>query len=84
MLLPNKDRKLYRRIVSNKNLSYLERKALRSQIVSKTKKITICPHCGELNGVVKKCGPFKIVHDKYRSKKETDPIILQMIGMVNF
>lgn len=79
VLLPNKDRKLYRRIVSNKNLSYLERKALRSQIVSKTKKITICPHCGELNGVVKKCGPFKIVHDKYRSKKETDPIILQMI-----
>lgn len=33
------------------------------------RKVLYCPHCGEINGTVKKVGPLKIIHEKYRSKK---------------
>ncbi len=32
----------------------------------KAKKLTQCFSCGDLNGVVKKCGLLKISHEKYR------------------
>jgi hypothetical protein len=66
--------------VMNPSLPYLVRKAFRKQILDKAKKITVCPHCGELNGTVKKCGLLKIVHEKYRSKKATDPVITDALG----
>ena len=31
-----------------------------------------CPHCGSINGAVKKAGALKIVHDKFRAKKTAD------------
>jgi hypothetical protein len=34
--------------------------------VEKAKKLTQCFSCGDLNGVVKKCGLLKISHEKYR------------------
>ncbi|XP_049812819.1 DNA-directed RNA polymerase III subunit RPC1 [Schistocerca nitens] len=75
VLLPDKDKKPFRNKVMNPAIPYLTRKALRKQILDKCKKITICPHCSELNGVVKKCGLLKIVHEQYRSKKKTDPLV---------
>jgi DNA-directed RNA polymerase III subunit RPC1 len=80
VLLPDKERKPLLMKVMNPSLPYLVRKALRKQILDKAKKITVCPHCRELNGTVKKCGLLKIVHEKYRSKKSTDPVIVDVLG----
>jgi DNA-directed RNA polymerase III subunit RPC1 len=60
-------------------LSYLARKALRKQIQVRAKKFSICPHCGDINGVVKKSGLLKITHEKYRNKKP-DPAMLSQLG----
>lgn len=57
----------------------------------KAKKVTTCPHCQELNGVVKKVtaamkvggsggSVLKIIHEKFRSKKEKDAIVKQQLG----
>jgi DNA-directed RNA polymerase III subunit RPC1 len=35
-------------------------------VVEKSKKLTQCFSCGEINGTVKKCGLLKISHEKYR------------------
>ncbi|XP_063217430.1 DNA-directed RNA polymerase III subunit RPC1 [Bacillus rossius redtenbacheri] len=83
VLLSSKDRKPFRLKVMNPSLPYLVRKALRKQIIDKAKKVSLCPHCGELNGVVKKCGLLKIVHDKYRSKNSTDPVVTEQIAAYN-
>lgn len=80
VLLPDKERKPCRMKVMNPSLPYLVRKAFRKQILDKAKKISVCPHCGELNGTVKKCGLLKIVHEKFRSKKSTDPVIVDALG----
>jgi hypothetical protein len=37
-----------------------------SLAIEKAKKLTQCFSCGDLNGVVKKCGLLKISHEKYR------------------
>jgi len=80
VLLNERLRQNVRHRVLNPDLSYLSRKALRKEILEKCKKVTTCPHCGSLNGVVKKCGLLKIVHDKYRSKKKTDIVVKNVLG----
>ncbi|OXU26333.1 hypothetical protein TSAR_003123 [Trichomalopsis sarcophagae] len=75
VMLNPKDKKMYLDRVLNPNLSYLSRKALRKQILEKAKKCTTCHYCGELNGTVKKAGLLKIVHEKYKNKKPSDPIV---------
>lgn len=80
VLLTSAESQIYRAKVRNPALSYLVRKALRKQIQDKAKKKTICPHCGDINGVVKKCGLLKISHEKYRNKKQ-ESIIQQKLGM---
>ena len=37
-------------------------------LFEKCRKITKCPHCGSLNGPVKKVGPLKIVHERIQPK----------------
>lgn len=80
VLLSNKERVTFRSRILNPNLPYLSKKALRKQILDKTKKVSVCPHCRSLNGVVKKCGMFKISHDKYRNKKKSDPVVTDKLG----
>lgn len=84
VLLSDKERKSLKTKVMNPGLPYLVRKALHKQILDKAKKITVCPHCRELNGTVKKCGLLKIVHEKYRSKKATDPVVTDALGELHF
>jgi DNA-directed RNA polymerase III subunit RPC1 len=45
-------------------------------VLLKAKKHTKCPYCDALNGPVKK-GPglMKIVHEPFRGKRKTDPIL---------
>lgn len=63
-------------------MSYLTKKSLRAQILKKAKRLTTCPHCKSLNGMVKKgfAGILKIVHDKYRSKKNSDHVVERVLG----
>lgn len=56
------------------------RKALRKQIWEKAKKKTECPNCKENNGPVKKAGFLKIVHEKYKNLKKTDPIVQERLA----
>uniref|UniRef100_A0A915ASZ0 DNA-directed RNA polymerase subunit n=2 Tax=Parascaris univalens TaxID=6257 RepID=A0A915ASZ0_PARUN len=64
LLLSGEQRKAFLRQVNNPNLDYLRRKALHKRIVTASKKITICPHCGHKNGMVKKAvgAVLKIAH----------------------
>lgn len=80
VLLSNQDKERFRSKILNPDLPYLTKKALRRQILDKTKKVSICPHCRSLNGVVKKCGMLKIVHDKYRNKKKSDPTVTDKLA----
>jgi len=84
VLLSDKEIKSLKMKVMNPGLPYLVRKALHKQVLEKAKKITVCPHCRELNGTVKKCGLLKIVHEKYRSKKATDPVVTDALGELHF
>ena len=68
-------RKNFRAKLNNPNLPYLTKKTLRKQIQDECKKVTHCPNCNDLNGVVKKCGVLKISHEKFRSVKKNSPII---------
>lgn len=56
------------------------RKALRKQIWEKAKKKTTCPNCKEINGPVKKGGFLKIVYEKYKNLKKTDPLIQEKLA----
>ncbi|KAJ1529329.1 hypothetical protein ONE63_006119 [Megalurothrips usitatus] len=80
VLLSNKDKAQFRSRILNPDLPYLSKKALRRQILDKAKKVSMCPHCKSLNGVVKKCGMLKIMHDKYRNKKKSDPIVTDKLA----
>lgn len=80
VMLNDKDKKMYLNRVLNPNLNYLSRKALRKQILEKAKKCSTCHNCGELNGVVKKAGLLKIVHEKYRGKKPVDPLVQEKLS----
>jgi len=56
------------------------RKALRKKILEVAKKKTVCPNCKSNNGPVKKAGFLKIVHEKYKNLKKTDPIIQEKLA----
>lgn len=47
----------------------MQRTLLTKQVNAACRKVGMCPHCGDINGVVKKVGALKIVHEKYRGKK---------------
>ncbi|XP_055326216.1 DNA-directed RNA polymerase III subunit RPC1-like, partial [Sitodiplosis mosellana] len=57
------------------------RQSITSQILGKAKKHTKCPHCGAINGPVKK-GPglMKILYEPFRGKKTTDPIMQEQLN----
>lgn len=82
MILPEAEKVALRKRLLNPNMSYLTKKSLRAQILKKAKRLTTCPHCKSLNGMVKKgfAGILKIVHDKYRSKKNSDYVIEKVLG----
>ena len=49
--------------------------SLRKKILERCKRQTLCPYCGDVNGVVKKiphAHTLKLNHEKYRSKASQD------------
>nr|SVE79940.1 EOG090X00FC [Daphnia magna] len=79
VLLNEKMRKIYRGKLRNPKIPYLTKKALRKKIQEVCKKVTRCPHCNDLNGVVKKCGMLKISHEKFRSVKKDNAILNEQL-----
>lgn len=85
VMLPDALKKSFRRKFMNPELSYLHKKNLRALVHKKAKSCTKCPSCDSLNGMVKKssAGILKIIHDKYRTKKPTDPIVQRALKEFN-
>lgn len=76
VMLKPEDAKSYSKRLTNPNLSYLAKKSIHQQVLKLAKKHTKCPHCDAFNGAVKK-GPglMKIVHEKFKGRKKTDPLV---------
>ncbi|KAI8871779.1 beta and beta-prime subunits of DNA dependent RNA-polymerase [Ramicandelaber brevisporus] len=68
VLLSEKERRENLARIRNPRQDEMAREAQRKRLNKTCKTIGICPHCGEINGVVKKVGPLKVIHDKYRKK----------------
>lgn len=81
VMLKEPDKVIYGRRLLNPNLSYLAKKSIASQILVKSKKHTKCPYCGSINGPIKK-GPglMKILHEPFRGKKPTDPVMSEALN----
>lgn len=79
-MLKDPEKITYGRKLLNPNLSYLAKKAMASQILVKAKKNTKCVYCGAINGPIKK-GPglMKILHEPFRGKKLTDPVMSEAL-----
>ncbi|CAB0042436.1 unnamed protein product [Trichogramma brassicae] len=82
VLLSREDKIKFLAAINKPDKTYLEKKALRQTILKKAQKFSVCPNCGDVNGTVKKGGFMKIVHLKYRNKKETDPMIKEQIAEI--
>lgn len=81
-MLKDVDKEANKKLV-NKQLSYLSKKSTHTSILNKAKKHSKCPYCGAINGPVKK-GPglLKILHEPYRGKKPTDPLVTKALGKI--
>lgn len=69
MLLTEDQRRQFLRKFRRPHLENVTRTLLAKQVNTQCRKVLTCPHCGEVNGTVKKVGALKIIHEKYRSKK---------------
>lgn len=83
VMLKESDKEAFSKKLTNNQLSYLTKKSMHGIILTKSKKHTKCPYCGAINGPVKK-GPglLKILHEPFRGKKTTDPIMTRALGIL--
>ena len=44
------------------------------------RKVTRCHYCGDINGMVKKCGLLKISHEKFRSQKKNSELVSEKLA----
>ncbi|KAJ1722620.1 DNA-directed RNA polymerase III subunit C1 (rpo31), partial [Coemansia erecta] len=72
VMLKEDDRRKYLKRLRRPGIDGLQMRAAVKEVNSLCKKVTYCPHCSASNGVVKKAGPLKIVHDKFRQKRTAD------------
>jgi DNA-directed RNA polymerase III subunit RPC1 len=68
LLLTPEERIKFQKRVRRKNMDATQRKDTSSKIVKLCQSKITCPHCGEYNGEIKKLGPLKFVHKKYKHK----------------
>ena len=77
VLLPENDRLTILKRMRNPKTDVLAKNALFKTVVDKCKKCKDCPHCGALNGTVKKitgAPSLKIIHEKYKAKNNDDEL----------
>lgn len=81
VMLKEEEKKQFAVRLMNPNLSYLAKKSIHSQVLKRAKKNTKCIYCNHLNGPVKK-GPglMKILHEPFRGKKMTDPLVSKALA----
>ncbi|KAJ1678800.1 DNA-directed RNA polymerase III subunit C1 (rpo31), partial [Spiromyces aspiralis] len=85
MLLEEERRAILRRL-RTPGLDGLQLQAIVKSVNAKCSKVTYCPHCNAVNGVVKKGAALKIVHDKFRQKRtagEQDRFLESMTNAIN-
>lgn len=66
VLLTEEERGQFLRRLRQPKLENLQKMAIVKAIYDRCRKVTTCPHCSSTNGIVKKVGIMKIVHEKYR------------------
>lgn len=66
VLLSDDDIHVYTRKMRIKDADGQQRKAINKLINDKVKKVSECPRCYASNGPVKKVGPLKLVHEKFK------------------
>lgn len=64
------------------NLDGVGRKGVLKSLNVLCKKKSVCPHCNALNGMVKKVGPLKIIHEKFKKVKKSDQEVAFRESMV--
>lgn len=69
VLLDEPARRKYLALFRRPNLENLQRTSTFKAVNTQARKTLYCQKCGALNGVVKKVGPLKVVHEKFRQKK---------------
>ncbi|KAH8918847.1 DNA-directed RNA polymerase III subunit C1 [Atractiella rhizophila] len=69
VLLPENQRRQYLARFRRPGLDSLTRTNLLRTVYGLCRKTLICPHCHALNGTIKKVGPLKIIHEKFKLKK---------------
>ena len=68
-MLTEEERRAFLRRLRTPGLDGLQLRAAVKSVNTKCTKVTYCPHCEAVNGVVKKGAALKIVHDKFRQKR---------------
>ncbi|PVU95919.1 hypothetical protein BB561_001508 [Smittium simulii] len=69
VMMEETDRRSFLKRLRAPDLDGFRRQNIIKSINSKCKKVTYCMYCKGTNGVVKKAGPLKIVHEKFRQKR---------------
>ncbi|TIB84727.1 beta and beta-prime subunits of DNA dependent RNA-polymerase [Wallemia mellicola] len=69
VLLTEEQRRSYLKRFRRPNLENLQRQTACKAVNTACRKNLYCPYCQSTNGVVKKTGLLKIVHEKFRAKK---------------
>ncbi|KZV97740.1 beta and beta-prime subunits of DNA dependent RNA-polymerase [Exidia glandulosa HHB12029] len=72
VMLSESDRRMYLTRFRRPGLENLQRLSLCKAVNTLCRKVIVCPYCASINGIVKKGGTLKIIHDKYRAKKTAD------------
>ncbi|KAI0751657.1 beta and beta-prime subunits of DNA dependent RNA-polymerase [Daedaleopsis nitida] len=72
VLLEEPDRRTYLKRFRRPNLENLQRQGLSKAVLALARKTVYCPYCSATNGIVKKAGALKIIHDKFRAKKTAE------------
>ncbi|KAJ7638316.1 hypothetical protein FB45DRAFT_902502 [Roridomyces roridus] len=69
VLLEEPDRRSFIKRFRKPNLENMARQSITKSVNTMARKVVHCPYCSATNGAVKKAGPLKIIHDKFRAKK---------------
>ncbi|WFD35230.1 DNA-directed RNA polymerase [Malassezia cuniculi] len=75
VLLEESDRRRFLRRFRRPNLENLQRTQTFKAVNTLARKTLYCPRCGSTNGTVKKVGPLKVVHEKFRQKKTEEELM---------
>jgi DNA-directed RNA polymerase III subunit RPC1 len=70
-------RQQYLKELRRPNISSVQREATVRKVTEACRKVRRCPYCNSINGPVKKFGPLRIVHEKYRNIGQQKDLMMQ-------